>query len=189
MAFVNTKKALNTFVDTIVRRAKLELGTTRPRERRVTKWRNAGTKKKPVWKVKSSIVKMKRGRYVATGNLQKSIKGEVLGDSRFTIRVFQADYGANVEAGRLPKSKMPPMSAIAGWTKTKRLQPRGKDNKFIANSKTNRKGMNYVISRSIAEFGIKPFPYMDMALDYAVEKHIGDIRAAIQKDIQDGIND
>lgn len=186
MEFVNTQKALESFKDTIVRRAKLELGTERPRERRSAKWKRSGKG----WKPTNVVVKKKRGRYVASGKLQQSIKGSVSVNPTFMVTIKQEDYGAFVEQGRKPKSKFPPSSKIAGWTKIKRLKPRSfKTNKFIKATPSAVKGMNYVIARSIAHFGIKPFPYMDMALDYAIEKHIPEIEKAIAKDLGNGIND
>ena len=191
MELSKTKLALEDFKNTIVRRAKLELGTTRPRERRRTQWKNVGTKKKPVWKVKSSVTKMKKGRYVASGKLQQSISGKLTSQgSMIQLQISQESYGENVEKGRKPKGKQPPHSNIMKWMTSKRIKVQDlKTNKFVKQTASRKKGLAYVIARSIAEFGIKPFPYMDMAFEYAINKHLPLIENALKQDMENGIND
>lgn len=179
----NLTKALNEFGSEAVRYMKLNLGVTRRRISRRSKWKKNGKK----WRATSTKIKYRKGRSVATGKLQSSVKHKVVGTK---VQISMESYGDNVEYGRAPNSKMAPPSSIYKWTQAKKIQLRDlKTGKFEKEDHKKRKAMAFQMNRSIAYFGIEPYPFRSMAITRALDEHRGKIAEAMIKDIQDGIND
>jgi len=179
----NLEKALDDFGSELVRYMRLNLGVTRNRISRRSKWKKNGSK----WKATSTKIKKRKGNSVATGKLQASIRHKVE-DTK--VQVYMESYGDNVEHGRAPNRKMAPPSNIYKWTQAKKLKLRDlKTGKFVAESKPARKSMAFQINRSIGYFGIEPYPFRSMAYTRAISEHKNLIAAAFAKDIDDGLND
>lgn len=89
--FANYKKALAKFRDEVVRRAKLNLGVTRRRIRRRSTWKKTSSG----WKPTSTRIIYKKGRSVASGKLQSSIRGVV--NAKMNVEIYYEKYG---EIGR-----------------------------------------------------------------------------------------
>lgn len=126
---------------------------------------------------------LRRGRKIATARLYNSIsftitkKGEV---------DFLADDSATfVESGRKPNSRFPPPTVIADWAKVKGIQRfRDKKGRYISN-----KSRTFLLSRSIAENGIKPFPFYTDAVEQSLALLGESLEDAIALGIQDSFDD
>jgi len=99
-----------------------------------------------------------RNKKVATGRLINSVRYTVNSQGKITF-LYDKD-GKWVTSGRKRNSRFPPPAAISKWIKQKGIRGRGKDGRFITN-----KSLTYLISRGIAKKGIKPLPFMKMAID------------------------
>jgi len=99
-----------------------------------------------------------RNRKVASGRLINSVRYTVNSQGKITF-LYDKD-GKWVTSGRKRNSRFPPPAAISKWIKQKGIRGRGKDGRFITN-----KSLTYLISRGIAKKGIKPLPFMKMAID------------------------
>lgn len=107
---------------------------------------------------------LKRDGKSASGELIKSIKA--INDS-----IQMADYWKYVEYGRKP-GKFPPPNSIDGWRTKKNI---------------NFPGATFLISRSIAEKGIKAGHQYEEALDFVYNKFQKRIEDAITYDIDQQI--
>lgn len=180
----NLQQALESFGSELARYMKLNLGAKRTKTGRRSTWKKIG---KGQWKPKTTKTRKYRANSVASGKLQKSIRHKVVGSK---VQISMLEYGQFVEKGRMPKSKMAPPSAIKQWTRNKKLKFRDlKTGKFKSETRSSRDGMAFAINRSIAYFGIEPFPFQLQALERAYKEHKENIMEAIKKDLQDGIND
>jgi hypothetical protein len=86
----------------------------------------------------------------ATGALSASVEARAveLAD-RWRIEVLANDYGVFVNNGRRAGAKMPPIQAIYEWLKVRNIGA-----ELATESK--RRGLAFVIARSISERGISP---------------------------------
>lgn len=106
----------------------------------------------------------------ATGNLINSIDYELLSVSNeiidnsvkwtlknYTgIRIIAANYLINVDEGRRPGLRPPPIAPIQNWIRARKIKFRDRRGRFITNLQTA-----YIITRSIARKGIKPTNVLD----------------------------
>ena len=123
-----------------------------------------------------------RKNKVATGNLYKSITFEVLPNG--TVEFYYDDAGDYVEGGRPPNSKFPPPPVIKRWIKVKNLdQWRNKKGRFIS-----RDAQTFLISRAIAEKGIKPFPFFSDPFKEAMTTYEYIMEEALVLDVEDNID-
>lgn len=183
MEFANLNKALVAYGEDAVRFAKLELGTEKMRPSRRTKWKKNGRE----WKPLATRVVMKRRRAVSSGRLQNSLGYTIKENQQSAfIRFKGALHGVYVENGRKPGKGVPP-EALSRWVNTKGLRPRGKNNQFVKATESRKKGVGFVINRSIKHFGIEPNPFMKPAEERALDIHINKIETAFAKDIADDL--
>lgn len=102
----------------------------------------AGQKLREIYKEK-----LIKGGILQSGKLFNSIDYRIEVTETSTNLYFQGeDYYINVEDGRKPNSKMPPVSAIRSWMITRGIPIT--------------KGLDFIIARSIGKKGIKPRPYL-----------------------------
>ncbi len=110
----------------------------------------------------------------SSGSLRSSIKSTVnVNEDGFTIGVDMLDYGLYQDQGVNGTKKswgapysfqsMPPPSKLDKWVVSKGIAPRS-GGKF-----TSRKGINFVIARSIMENGIRPKNFIEPNLDNKLE--------------------
>ena len=104
-----------------------------------------------------------RNNKKASGNLIKSVRYTV--NPQGKIIFLFAEEGKYVQSGRRKGARFPPPAAISKWIREKGIQGRGKDGRFISN-----KTLTYLISRGIAKKGIKPLPFMKMAIDNSIKQ-------------------
>ena len=182
--FANYRKAVEKFKNEVVRRAKLNLGVTRRRISRRSTWKKTGSR----WIPTSTKIKYKKGRSVASGKLQSSIRGKV--NRKLNVEIYYESYGDFVQQGRRPKgNKMAPPKKIYQWTKMKRMRIQDiEKGGFKKESESARKGMAFAINRSINYFGIEPYPFLDMAVEETMKKEMKNLTEAWKKDMIDGIN-
>jgi len=122
-----------------------------------------------------------RGKKIATGTLYNSVTFEV-NRSTGEIEFFYADEGKFVESGRKP-GRFPPPQAIAKWAKIKGIpQFRDKKGRYISND-----SRTFLLSRSIAKKGIRPFPFFTDALDQATQQLYNNLEDALVKDLENSI--
>lgn len=183
MEYANLNKALQAYGEDAVRFAKLELGTEKMRPSRRTKWKKNGRE----WKPLATRVVMKRRRAVSSGRLQQSLGYNIKENEQSAyIRFKGALHGVYVENGRKPGKGVPP-EALNRWVQKKGLRPRGKNNQFVKATESRKKGIGFVVNRSIKQFGIEANPFMKPAEARAMELHKGNIETAFAKDIGDDI--
>ena len=108
-----------------------------------------------VTNAKSILIQNKK---VASGRLVNSIRYTV--DPQGKISFLYDIDGKWVTQGRRRGSRFPPPDPISRWIKEKGIQGRDKRGRFISN-----KSLTFLISRAIARDGIKPLPFMKMAID------------------------
>ena len=112
----------------------------------------------------------------ASGNLIESVRYTV--NSQGKIIFSFAKEGKYVQSGRRKGARFPPPAAISKWIREKGIQGRGKDGRFITN-----KSLTYLISRGIAKKGIKPLPFMSMAIKQSKEQLKKELKKAITKSV------
>ena len=121
-----------------------------------------------------------RGKKIAAGTLYNSVSFEV-DRSSGQIQFFYAEEGQFVESGRKPNSRFQPPQAIAKWAKIKGIaQFRDKKGRYISND-----SRAFLLARSIAENGIKPFPFFTDAVEQATDQLYNDLEDALVQDIED----
>ena len=137
--------------------------------------------------VATAKANLTRGKKRATGTLYNSVKYKLVQTpSGPYVEFLYVDYGEYVEQGRRPNGKFPwpkgDPSPITKWIKQKGIRGRDKQGRFITD-----KSLTYLISRSIAKKGIKPFPFYADAIKSAIKRlgpELGNtIAVAIQKDL------
>ena len=117
-----------------------------------------------------------RNRKDATGNLINSVRYTV--NSQGKITFLFAKEGKYVQSGRRKGARFPPPAAISKWIREKGIQGRGKDGRFITN-----KSLTYLISRGIVKKGIKPLPFMSMAIKQSKEQLKKELKKAVTKSV------
>jgi hypothetical protein len=105
-----------------------------------------------------------RNKKVASGRLINSVRYTI--NSQGKIKFLYDKDGKWVTSGRKRNSRFPPPAAISKWIKQKGLRGRdAKTGRFIKD-----KTLTYLISRGIAKKGIKPLPFMKMAIDKTIKQ-------------------
>ena len=116
-----------------------------------------------------------RNKKIATGDLYNSIKYQV--DTNGKIRFSYAKEGKWVSQGRRPGAKFPPPAPISRWIKQKGISGTNKDTgKALTNAQ-----LTFLFSRSIAKKGIKPLPFMKIALTESIKQLPKDLKKPLVK--------
>jgi hypothetical protein len=101
---------------------------------------------------------------IATGQLYNSIRYTVSSDGDISFEY--APEGKWVEQGRRKGSRFPPPAPILRWIKVKGIKGRdSKTGRFIKD-----KALVFLFQRAISRDGIKPLPFMQMAIDKSIEQ-------------------
>lgn len=88
------------------------------------------------------------GDHIATGNLYRSVSSEVtLNGQSFIVEFKMPEYGEYLEQGTKPH--FPPINAIEGWIRAKRIVPRRDDQGRLPTEKQ----LAFLIARKIDEEG------------------------------------
>jgi len=124
---------------------------------------------------------LKRNK-IASGELYDSVSYEITPEG--DVLFYYDDAGDYVEGGRPPNSKFPPPPVIKRWIKVKNLdQWRNKKGRFIS-----RDAQTFLISRAIAEKGIKPFPFFSDPFKEAMTTYEYIMEEALVLDVEDNID-
>jgi len=114
-----------------------------------------------------------RNKKIATGNLYNSIRYNVSSDGDISFEY--AEEGKWVEQGRRKGSKFPPPGPILKWIKIKGIKGRDlKTGKFIKD-----KALVFLFQRAISRDGIKPLPFMQMAIDKSMQQLMADLEKSL----------
>lgn len=114
--------------------------------------------------------KLIAGGVYATGNLYNSIGYRLdITTTGIVLKFIALDYYIDIEEGRAPNSKMPPIDVIRKW--------------MISRGIPDKPGTAFLIARSIGIKGIRPKPYF-REVRIQAEEYIPKIKAAIEADIK-----
>ena len=117
-----------------------------------------------------------RNKKVATGALYNSVRYQV-NPNTGTIQFIFAEEGKWVQSGRRRGARFPPPGPILKWIKAKGIKGRDRTTgRFITD-----KSLTFLISRGISENGIKPRPFMSMAIKESREQLKKQLKQAVTK--------
>jgi len=123
-----------------------------------------------VTNAKSILLKNKK---IATGALYNSVRYTV--DSKGKIQFMFAEEGKYVQSGRRRGARFPPPAPILQWVKAKGIKGRDRTTgRFITD-----RSLVFLISRGISRDGIKPLPFMAMAIKQARKE----LASALKKEV------
>ena len=88
------------------------------------------------------------------------LKGQTGNNSKQSLQVIMVDYAQYVQAGRRPGKAGVPIKSLLEWIKDRKLKGRNKKGQFISNE-----SFAFAIQTNIKKFGIRPAPFLDVALD------------------------
>ena len=115
-----------------------------------------------------------QNRKVASGRLVNSVRYTVNSQGKISF-IYDID-GKWVTQGRRRGSRFPPPAPISRWIREKGIQGRDKRGRFISN-----KSLTFLISRAIARDGIKPLPFMKMAIDKSIKQLGKSLKTSLAK--------
>ena len=117
---------------------------------------------------------------IASGDLVNSIGYQVVESAKGKSVEFLADdYWVYVEYGRRAGDKFPPPQPIAQWIRERRIRP---------SAGVTQEQLVYLISRAIADKGIRPTPFVE-ASEQAVLKFVEgeSLLQALEEDVLNNI--
>ena len=119
------------------------------------------------------------GDHIATGNLYRSVSSEVtLNGQSFIVEFKMPEYGEYLEQGTKPH--FPPINAILGWIKAKRIVPRQDSQGRLPTEKQ----LAFLIARKISEDGTKRTGIYEKANDLTYREWNKLIDEAIAMDLE-----
>jgi len=115
----------------------------------------------------------------ATGNLINSLRYEVLETvDSVLLNIISLDYLENIDKGRRPGAKQPPISSIIPWVQAKGLKVGNKGIESTA----------FAIAKSISVKGIKPLGIKQKVIDNIINNKTQLISEGFSKDIIEQID-
>ncbi len=121
--------------------------------------------------------RLKNDNSVASGQLIRSIKGEVVGE---TINIFASEYWYWVNYGRRPNQTPPPYSNILDWMKNKNLHQEQKE--------SAQKKIAYFIAKKIGIQGFQGTKFVDFVSKNIIASLTKDVEESYLKDINEKLN-
>ena len=119
--------------------------------------------------------KLKGEGVYATGKLYDSVNYKLTVKENVVELYFTAlDYWINIEEGRQPNSKMPPVDVIKKW--------------MIVRGIPDKSGLAFVIARSIAKKGIKPNPFLRQT-KIEIKELEPQIKLALEQDLKEFVDE
>lgn len=113
--------------------------------------------------------KLKANGVYATGKLFDNVNFKLtVKESEMELYFTALDYWINIEEGRKPDSKMPPVDVIKKWMITRGIP--------------DKPGIAFVIARSIGKKGIKPNPFL-RETKVEIQELVPSIKIALEKDL------
>ena len=124
----------------------------------------------------------------ASGKLYKTIDYSITAQNEsYLVTINLENYWLNIEKGRRPGAKRPPVSAIENWIKVRKIIPRPVTLKSGRQRVPTVQQLAYVIARSIAKHGIKPRPFMSESIDQTLEDFKSKLTAAVREDVLENL--
>lgn len=122
----------------------------------------------------------------ASGELINSVKYiyEQNGNS-FSVSLSLKEYWKYVEYGRKPGGKFPPPQAIRKWIEVKPILPRPLKNGKLPTLNQ----LTFLISRKIAEQGIRPRNILEKTLEEINKEYDNKISEALTIDLSNSLNE
>ena len=161
----NINTALQTFVDEVVRLAKIEIGAKR--------------------KARRSNGKIYYKRIDNTGKLRRSLRGDVkTSRSSFSASILMEEYGEWVDKGR-KKGKGAPPNAIRKWIKQKPLRVRDAQGQFVKATESRINSLAYLINRKIKRKGIEATNFLTDPFERKFKNLPQEIIEAYGLDVED----
>lgn len=115
----------------------------------------------------------------ATGSLINSLRYEVLETvDSVILNIISLDYFDNIDKGRRPGAKPPPVRSIIPWVQSKGIKFKNSSVESTA----------FVIARSIGIKGIKPLGIKQKTIDNIVNNKLKLISDGYSKDVLEDIN-
>ncbi len=115
----------------------------------------------------------------ATGNLIQSLDYQVVKDvNGLMLKILASDYFKNVDEGRRPGSKPPPIKPIQSWVNHKGIKFKNMSSEQTA----------FIIARSIGDKGIKPIHAKDKLISNILSNKVEILKYAAGQDIQELLN-
>lgn len=115
----------------------------------------------------------------ATGSLINSLRYEVLETvDSVILNIISLDYLENIDKGRRPGAKPPPVRSIIPWVQSKGIKFKNSSVESTA----------FVIARSIGIKGIKPLGIKQKTIDNIVNNKLKLISDGYSKDVLEDIN-
>lgn len=122
----------------------------------------------------------------ASGVLINSVKYILdFRENMFEVSLSLADYWKYVEYGRKAGGKFPPPSAIRKWIEVKPILPRPMKNGNLPTLNQ----LTYLISRKIAEKGIRPRGILEKSLEEINREYEEKISEALTQDLSDEMDE
>ena len=122
----------------------------------------------------------------ASGVLINSVKYILdFRENMFEVSLSLAEYWKYVEYGRKAGGKFPPPSAIRKWIEVKPILPRPMKNGNLPTLNQ----LTYLISRSIAEKGIRPRGILEKSLEEINREYEEKISEALTQDLTDAMDE
>lgn len=122
----------------------------------------------------------------ASGVLINSVKYILdFRENMFEVSLSLAEYWKYVEYGRRAGGKFPPPSAIRKWIEVKPILPRPMKNGKLPTLNQ----LTYLISRKIAEKGIRPRNILEKTLEEINREYEEKISEALTQDLTDAMDE
>lgn len=115
-----------------------------------------------------------RNKKIATGALYASVRYNVNSQGKITFSFDES--GKWVQEGRRRGARFPPPEPILKWIKQKGIKGRDKRGRFITD-----RSLTFLIQRGISENGIKPLPFMNMAIKEARKQLVATLKRQTAK--------
>lgn len=129
--------------------------------------------------VKTLVKNLLQANKKATGQLIRSVDYKVVEKANgIIVELLAADYLTNVDEGRRPGAKQPPMKALDKWVIARKIAPRDSKGRFIP-----RESVKFLIARSISKNGIKPTNVIKKTIDEVYNRKQKLIEKAAIEDI------
>ena len=117
-----------------------------------------------------------RNKKIATGALYESVRYQV-NPNTGKIQFIFAEEGKWVQSGRRRGARFPPPAPILKWIKAKGIKGRDRTTgRFITD-----KSLTFLISRGISQNGIRPLPFMSMAIKESKAQLAKELKKAVTK--------
>lgn len=125
---------------------------------------------------------LKEKKKIASGKLYNSINYRLeITDTGVKLYFVAEKYYINIENGRKPNSKMPPIEVIQRWMKIKNIAYDKNDLITFKNGYKIPRATLY-IAKKIGSKGIKPSPFL-RDIKKGLSSWTNDIKAAVAKDL------